>query len=1203
MQRPVVMQRRKPVFEIFPESIREHNRIVLENEQANMRELQKITWRTELAYYSGFTLICTALCLLLVFMGHEFGFAAYVFLIQAAFYAAFLYTMVYPYRAIFGEFFQAIANAKKSEENKQSERDGESGENASYHSNFVGTVDAIRMKRDYPLLSFYIRWIYGISVPIIALFLVVEWYFRDSPLDTLGRALVYFYILIVVSVAMHLFIPRMDRNRRERIAMARRGGSDYQVTDMSESYGSEASEMDPSALPTVTQCVDEPCVVQKCGNQSGEREESVHSIETSASYSRSAKCDTRNSGASRHSIDASKYSVGEGLGQSRNQEGDPTYSKSSERVNRVRYLSLPDPNAPGSGPDSKRVHRHHRRIQTAYYRPSSDEEDECPHNSPYALSRTSSLTLQSHVIADDEGDGDDDGPPLLDRPKSDVIHFYYPNRKLYKSHDALKQMDQELGSGAPSPHPPLNSPPPPLSLPPPPPPPLNPPPPSPSFSVLQLSATPSIGASAIAHESMLPMVPLTLPRTVPRTVNPEIPLVPRIIPKSFFQRDCSCDVTIDISPPEEAHANPDNLGDETSFCERYKAFVWNNILQVALFALERHGVAITSWCLAIAYIILLFFRDLYTSLIVGSVIVLVTIIVSFAHQKWRRIYVSFDLAFVTFFAAVVCRMPFVISPLATELMRNSIDTSSDDEQDDETEAWWADILVPVSFAVILQLYTVLTEWVVSVMSGPSIYPRFLFVTQIYRYIFWYMVIGLTELNLRFFVMHILINLFQLAEHGSYGVRVRRALKRWVLFSILGLEDEEEALERKRREVEEAALVDPSVHGAHNHDSPRSLHETRTLLENGRNGAKKGERYQFAFDSNLTSGIAHSFRKEPNQLTEDAVHAIAEQDDGKGEKKVHGARAFQRGPKIDIDDSGEEGEEEKKHDPISRNNVQQFTDRELIYKFKSGMAPDAPLPGSDVGGAHDHDEYSLSFSKFQREVINNIYEIRVISQDLLADAIATFIAFAVVYYIVSVSDSFGFSSSQLWSRYLISISIRVCAWFWLRSIMSRRMQRAKRQLLWWSILGSKDMPEETSQCDVLFEWFKTVACCKDVAGEEDESNMNLDDGKGEEGTRALGPGQIHIGLDARLKRDVAVSIASWLQNQGVPAENIELYVHKYHADIDLPINDVASPTVTFIHYVLINFRNNVLHYVCTTIVVFFAVMYSFDPNNLYIFYQF
>lgn len=115
--------------------------------------------------------------------------------------------------------------------------------------------------------------------------------------------------------------------------------------------------------------------------------------------------------------------------------------------------------------------------------------------------------------------------------------------------------------------------------------------------------------------------------------------------------------------------------------------------------------------------------------------------------------IFFDPMYMLFYALVIGNLPLAIGPLALRAF-------------EQGERAAIKLYVSLGFTVAMALYTVMNKLVVRMMTGPYIYPRFLFLGKLYYYTFWYVVFGVTPLGTVFYVMLLIMNFHYVAVNAD-----------------------------------------------------------------------------------------------------------------------------------------------------------------------------------------------------------------------------------------------------------------------------------------------------------------------------------------------------------------------------------------------------------------------------------------------------
>jgi len=235
----------------------------------------------------------------------------------------------------------------------------------------------------------------------------------------------------------------------------------------------------------------------------------------------------------------------------------------------------------------------------------------------------------------------------------------------------------------------------------------------------------------------------------------------------------------------------------------------------------------------------------------------------------------------------------------------------------------------------------------------------------------------------------------------------------------------------------------------------------------------------------------------------------------------------------------------------------------------GAAAGAPTPApkggvaAELGSLPTHSlEYGMNYNRYQREILDIVYESRVMMQDIVADLMAMFtvpvlVWFVTVYGSPTTQRLFRFDRRNLAIQYGIMIAFRALSVVVLRRIMRRRMDRAKHDLTRWSVMGHR---------------------------------------------RRATPFSVSLGVDARLKRYVQTAIASYLQNRGVPLPDVPLNILRYQRDIALPVSDLSSTDVDFLEYTALHLRHCAPYYAAVVVSVLFSVMSSFEQQDRWTFWE-
>ena len=123
------------------------------------------------------------------------------------------------------------------------------------------------------------------------------------------------------------------------------------------------------------------------------------------------------------------------------------------------------------------------------------------------------------------------------------------------------------------------------------------------------------------------------------------------------------------------------------------------------------------------------------SLAVGLGVLTVTLFFLFLQrvcciERDEKRLLCFDASHMLLYAVVLTHLPQAVSPLIVILIR------------DTRDVWWQQLLTSLSFTAAVQLLHYVTTWICSFMTAPNIFPRFLFNSQVFRYLFWYMAFSL-----------------------------------------------------------------------------------------------------------------------------------------------------------------------------------------------------------------------------------------------------------------------------------------------------------------------------------------------------------------------------------------------------------------------------------------------------------------------------
>jgi hypothetical protein len=127
----------------------------------------------------------------------------------------------------------------------------------------------------------------------------------------------------------------------------------------------------------------------------------------------------------------------------------------------------------------------------------------------------------------------------------------------------------------------------------------------------------------------------------------------------------------------------------------------------------------------------------------------------------RAKHFKFSLSYLIIFNLVLLRVPDFLGHASLHYLSQA---------HKHLDPTWATLLLSFSFVIAMEIYTRVLLVVTAHMTTANIFPRFLFVAQLYYYLFWYMMLmvltpsGLEEI--RFWVMVVVMNLQYLASNSA-----------------------------------------------------------------------------------------------------------------------------------------------------------------------------------------------------------------------------------------------------------------------------------------------------------------------------------------------------------------------------------------------------------------------------------------------------
>jgi hypothetical protein len=167
------------------------------------------------------------------------------------------------------------------------------------------------------------------------------------------------------------------------------------------------------------------------------------------------------------------------------------------------------------------------------------------------------------------------------------------------------------------------------------------------------------------------------------------------------------------------------------------------------------------------------------TLSIGLSLLLVALLATFALERTQTSWIFFDVYYVWFYSTVLTRLPLALGPFLVYIVRQTTE-----------DTWWNTILLPCSVTIILLNYILILQWISSRMSASLVYARFLFVGQIFKYVFMNIIFGITDFGVRFFLLLILSNGATVIEHGEVGVKLRNFIQHR-LSQIFGVDANDE----------------------------------------------------------------------------------------------------------------------------------------------------------------------------------------------------------------------------------------------------------------------------------------------------------------------------------------------------------------------------------------------------------------------------
>lgn len=638
---------------------------------------------------------------------------------------------------------------------------------------------------------------------------------------------------------------------------------------------------------------------------------------------------------------------------------------------------------------------------------------------------------------------------------------------------------------------------------------------------------------------------------------------------------------------------------------------------------------------SIVYIGLLVFETLYVSLIVGITLLAVSVLVLFVLHKLRNEAVFFDVGYVTLYATILAHVPVVLAPLVTFAVTSARGTP-----------WvWA---LPILLVTTLQGYTYAMAWIVSIMTGPSIYPRFLFVGQFFNYAFWYTVPGISELSYSFIILVVVMNLKVVLEHGPIGIHARKVVSRWIRRRIVALclsrvyhddqahadDDDDDDADDKLDDVAAATHggdvdVDAANGGSESDDESSSNDEceyptsfphrrhpavTRPLPlppphpppvaaaavdtppmppmlprrpslhrpSSSRGGSLGGSVGSAAAEAAIAITAAandphnarHNRRRRSMQRAshhpdESLSSSSSSTSSSPRESIYHHETTTTTRVIVEDDDDGDEMTPPPSSPPTLPTPLEPPIDHHHDDDDDVGVVNDTLNDDANGGGGGDvliqvptrNKEYRMNYNYHQRQILDIMYEARVMSQDMLADLTAMWVVPTLMWYLATYGSETTrhrfVVAHQEWLliRYAIMASIRIASWWVLRRIMRRRLDRAKHRLMVWSVLG-----------------------------------------RAKRGYRGATVFRINLGIDSRLQRSFQTAVATYLQNRGVPVQDVPLNLLRYEHDLDLPVPDLAFSELTFLDYTVRNVRQCIPYFLVVVASVYLAIMASFDQSH-------
>lgn len=137
----------------------------------------------------------------------------------------------------------------------------------------------------------------------------------------------------------------------------------------------------------------------------------------------------------------------------------------------------------------------------------------------------------------------------------------------------------------------------------------------------------------------------------------------------------------------------------------------------------------------------------------------------FFMDRLREVPTLFNVYYVAVYSTVISRLPLVLGPLLVEIIQSLTDT-----------VWWNTVSLIVITHLFYFLYRYLCGWITERMSARFLYPRFLFVGQMFHYTFQNLMLGITNFGTRFLLLLLLGNLLTFAEHWEPTLRLRTRLR-------------------------------------------------------------------------------------------------------------------------------------------------------------------------------------------------------------------------------------------------------------------------------------------------------------------------------------------------------------------------------------------------------------------------------------------